>query len=100
MNLNISRVGEPQLVRGADDRTSVRDQNKYKIWTTPLPAGPRGINWQAFFNDQLKGPLVAFHDGSEIVVYCHPEIHPNWLERVDAAIELANEKEGTISYEA
>lgn len=53
-----------------------------------------------YFNDQLKGPLVAFHNGNEITVYCDPDVYLNWLELVDAAIDTANEKEGTISYEA
>jgi hypothetical protein len=72
----------------------------YKISTTPLPAGPRGQNWLGYFNEQLQGPpVVGWHSGGEITVYCNPDELPDWLEIVDGAIKRANEKEGTIQYE-
>jgi hypothetical protein len=98
MNLKISRVGEPTLVSNFNTE-SVKVQNVYKIATTPLPADPRRSNWIMLFDKQLKGPLLAWHDGNEITVYCNPDEYPDWLELVDAAIEKANEEEGTIQYE-
>lgn len=72
--------------------SSVKDQQKYRIRTTPLPADPAGIDWRGYFNDRLKQPPVtAYHDGNEITAYCDPEKHPDWLEKVDAAIEQTNE---------
>ena len=42
----------------------------------------------------------AEHDGlNKITVYCYPDEYPDWVERVDAAIEETNEEEGTIPYE-
>lgn len=70
----------------------------YKIATTPLPAGDRGYNWFMFFNEQLQGPLLALHDRNQTITeHCDPDVYPDWLEHVDAAIKHANEKEGTLS---
>lgn len=91
MSVTVSRVGDPESVHGPS-LGSLKQPNKYKIRTTPLPTGPHGVDWRGFFNDQLKGPLVAYHDGNEITVYGDPDAHPNWLEKVDAAIEQANER--------
>jgi hypothetical protein len=44
------------------------------------------------------GKFLAYHDGTKIVAECWPDDEPNLTEVVDAAIEYANEKEGTISY--
>lgn len=98
-SLNISRVGEPILTRGPSVG-SAQQQNQYEIHTTPLPAGPRGANWRGYFNDQLKGGVfLAEHDGiSRIVAECWPDDEPGLTEVVDAAIEKANEEEGTLSY--
>lgn len=95
--LNIARVEEPVLVSGRSGG-SLNVPSEYKGRTTPLPSGPRGINWRGYFNDQLKGPLVAYHDGTAITVHCDTDDYPDWLELVDAAIEKANEKEGAIPY--
>jgi hypothetical protein len=77
---------------------SWKQPNEYKIRTTPLPPGPRGVDWRGYFNDQLKKPPVtAYHDGNAITAYCNPDGQPNWLELVDAAIEKANEQVGTSS---
>jgi hypothetical protein len=45
-----------------------------------------------------RGRFVAQHDGIKIVAECWPDDEPDLIEVVDAAIEYANEKEGTISY--
>ena len=52
MNLNIRRVGEPKLLVGSSayESASVQVQKEYEIETTPLPAWPRGANWQRCFN--------------------------------------------------
>jgi hypothetical protein len=98
LNLSISRDGEPVLKRGPAVG-SVNRQNQYEIRTTPLPAGPRGANWCGYFNSQLKGgQFLAQHDGTKIVAECWPDDEPSLTAVVDAAIEYANEKEGTISY--
>ncbi len=66
---------------------------RYEIRTTALPAGAYGVDWRGFFNDQLKSPpIIAYHDGNKITVACHPDDEPEWLEKVDAAIEYANER--------
>ncbi len=104
-NLNISRVpGEPKLLPGSSAyaSVSVQVQKDYEIETTPpLPAWPRGPNWQKRFNIQFSGgPFRAEHDGvNKIIVSCYPDDHPDWLKKVDAAIAKANEEEGAISYE-
>ena len=96
MSSGVSRVGEPRLVY-SPSRGSVKMPNEYKIATTPIPTGPRCLNWLGCFRDQLNGPLVAWYDGNEITVYCDPDDCPNWLGLVDAAIERANKQVGTIS---
>lgn len=58
MNLNVSRDGEPVLKRGPAVG-SVKRQNQYEIRTTPLPAGPRGVNWCGYFNSQLNGGVSS-----------------------------------------
>ena len=96
-NLDIERVGEPRPSRDPSDGP-VPGQNLYKIATTSLPASDRGYNWFIIFNEQLQGPLVALHDRNQtITVHCDPGVYPDWLERVDAAIKHANEKEETLS---
>ena len=88
----VKRNGEPVSISGGD-HGSVRTPSEYEIRTTQLPAGAHGVDWRGLFNDQLKGPLVAFHDGAEkITVYCEPDDEPKWLERVDAAIAHANKR--------
>jgi hypothetical protein len=44
-------------------------------------------------------PIVGWHSGGEITVYCNPDDCPDWLAIVDGAIKTANEKEGAIQYE-
>lgn len=98
MSLTVSRVGEPELVKGPSRSPSLKEPNEYKVRTTPLPAGPDGVDWCGYFNDQLKQPpITAYHDGTKITVYCDPDDQPDWLEKVDAAIEQANDREGTSS---
>lgn len=98
-NLNISRIGEPVLTRGPDVGSAER-QNQYEIHTTPLPDGPRRDNWAISFGKHLPGGrFLAQHDGiSKIVAECWPDDEPDLTKEVDAAIEKANEEEGTISY--
>lgn len=103
MNLNILRVGEPKLRpgSGAYQSPSLKVQKEYEIETTKLPEWPRGENWLKYFNAQLCGdPFRAEHDGiDKITVWCHPDEHPDWLERVDAEIMKANEHDETIPYD-
>lgn len=99
-SLDIKRLGEPRPNDRNDDPLLRAGQNVYKISTTPLPAGPRGENWQGYFNDQLQAPpIVGWYSGCEITVYCNPDDCPDWLAIVDGAIKTANAKEGTIQYE-
>jgi hypothetical protein len=91
MSITVSRIGEAELVKGPSGSPSLeKEQNVYKVRTTPLPASHDAVNWLNYFNEQLKGPLVAYHNGNEITVYCNPDDYPDWLEKVDAAIEQAN----------
>ncbi len=89
----VSRAGEPVLI-GGPVPGSVKLQYNYQIRTTPLTVGARGRDWLGYFNSQLKGPEVsAQHDGMKtITVECCPDDEPEWIEKVDAAIEYANEK--------
>lgn len=91
-DLNISRVGEPELVRGPLPG-SLQQPNEYTIRTTPVPGGPHGYDWCMYFNSQLnKPPFTAIHDGKKITVYCSPDDEPKLTEAVDAAIEYANQR--------
>jgi hypothetical protein len=74
----------------------------YEIDATPLPTGPRGFNWVMCFGKHLNGGrFLARHNGvNKIVAECWPDDAPHLTEEVDAAIDKANEQEGTISYEA
>jgi hypothetical protein len=49
-------------------------------------------DWKSCFNSRLNGPdLSAKHDGmTTITVECWPDDDPQWLEKVDAAIEYTN----------
>ncbi|BBZ37266.1 hypothetical protein [Mycobacterium conspicuum] len=89
----ISREGEPVLIRGPV-LGSVKLQYAYEVRTTPLTIDARGRDWFGYFNSQLKGPhLSAQHDGMKtITVECWPDDEPQWIEKVDAAIQYANEK--------
>jgi hypothetical protein len=102
MSLNIERVGEPRLLPGSSAYASpsVQVQNEYEIDTTPLLGWPTGVNWQRYFNSQLRGdPFRAEHDGvNKITASCFPGDEPQLIEEVDAAIEKTNEHEGTIPY--
>jgi hypothetical protein len=99
-SLDIKRIGEPEPNDRNDPLLRI-GQNVYRITTTPLPAaGPRGKNWLEYFNNQLQAPpIVGWHSGGEITVYCNPDDCPDWLAIVDGAIKTANEKEGAIQYE-
>lgn len=104
MNLGISRVGEPKpLPRSSAFFGSVLAQvrNVYEIETTALPAWPRGANWRQQFKKQFSGGdrFRAEHDGvNKIEAACWPDDEPHLIEAVDAAIEKANEEEGTVEY--
>ena len=88
----VSRDGQPELIRGQLPG-SVRLQNKYKIRTTPIPAGACRRDWIGFFNSKLSQSSVSGnHDGNEILVECHPDAEPKLIETVDAAIRYANER--------
>jgi hypothetical protein len=103
MNLDISRIGEPKLLPGSSAYASVLVQvrNVYEMETTPLPAWPRGANWRQHFKKQFSGGnrFQAEHDGvNKIEAACWPDDEPHLFEAVDAAIEKANEEEGTVEY--
>jgi hypothetical protein len=106
MNLGISRVGEPKpLPRSSAIFGSVLAQarNVYEIETTPLPEWPRGANWRQHFKKQFSGGdrFLAEHDGvDKIEAACWPHDEPYLIKAVDAAIDKANEEEGTIEYRA
>ena len=88
----VCRDGEPELIRGPLPG-SLKMQNKYKIRTTPVPAGAHGENWLGFFNSQLsKSPVAGIHNGNEISVECWPGVESRMVEAVDAAIEYANKQ--------
>jgi hypothetical protein len=88
----VSRGGEPELTRGPQPG-SVKRQNQYIIRTTQIPGGAYGVDWLGFFNSQLIGPRVsAYHDGNKIVVECSPDDESKLIEKVDSAIEYANER--------
>jgi hypothetical protein len=72
----VARDGEPVLTRGPS-RGSVKQPNEYKIHTTPVPDEAHGVDWLGFFNSQLE---------------CWPEDEPQLIEKVDAAIESANQR--------
>jgi hypothetical protein len=67
---------------------SVKLQNKYRIRTTPVPAGAYGVDWLGYFNSQLTS---GYHNGNEIIVECWPDDESEMIEKVDSAIEYANE---------
>ncbi|MEE2852769.1 MAG: hypothetical protein VX424_08990 [Actinomycetota bacterium] len=104
MNLGISRVGEPKPLHGPRTLfpSALRQvRNVYEIETTPLPAWPRGANWRQHFKKQFSGHdrFRAEHDGvNKIEAACLPDDEPHLIEAVDAAIEKANEEEGTVAY--
>jgi hypothetical protein len=37
-------------------------------------------------------PIPGWHDGNKITAYCWPDDEPNLIEKVDSAIEYANEE--------
>ena len=88
---NVSRDGEPELIRGSQPG-SLQRPNEYEIRTTPIPAGPLGVDWLGYFNSQLTGqrPVRGLHDGSKIIVECSPEDETGLIEAIDSAIEYAN----------
>ena len=104
MNLGISRVGEPKLLPGSRaffGSMLTQARNVYQIETTPLPAWPRGANWRQHFKKQFSGGdrFRAEHDGVDnIEAACWPDDDPHLIEAVDAAIEKANQAEGTVQY--
>ncbi|OBK69332.1 hypothetical protein [Mycobacterium sp. 1165178.9] len=104
MNLGISRVGEPKLVSRSSalfGSVLAQARNVYEIETTPLPAWPRGANWRQQFKKQFSGGdrFRAEHDGVDrIEAACWPDDEPQLIEAVDAAIDKANEEEGTVEY--
>lgn len=104
MNLGIARIGEPKPLPGSSaffGSVSAQAWNVYEMETTPLPAWPRGANWRQHFKKQFSGAdrFRAEHDGVDrIEAACWPDDEPHLLEAVDAAIEKANEEEGTVEY--
>jgi hypothetical protein len=90
----VSRDGEPVLIRGPR-RDSVQMQNQYEIRTTPLPAGARGADWRGYFSSRFTGPgrFHGWHDGNnKITIECWPDDYSEMIEKVDSAIQYANEK--------
>jgi hypothetical protein len=89
----VARDGEPLLTHGPS-LDSVTQQNEYKIRTTRLPAGSYGDDWRGLFNSRFTGrsPIPGWHDGNKITVYCWPDDEPILIEKVDSAIEYANEQ--------
>ncbi len=89
----VSRDGEPVLKRGPSTG-SARQQNEYTVRTTPIPAGAYGVDWLGSFNSRFTGQtsIPGLHDGSKMTVYCWPDDEPNLFEKVDSAIEYANER--------
>ncbi len=77
----VERDGEPVLTRGPS-RGSVKQPNE-----------AHGVDWLGFFNSQLsQPPFSGHHNGSEIVVECWPEDEPQLIDKVDAAIDSANQR--------
>jgi hypothetical protein len=89
----VSRDGEPLLTHGPSI-DAVTQQNEYKIRTTPLPGGPYGDDWRGLFNSRFTGhtPIPGWHDGNKITAYCWPDDELNLIEKVDSAIEYANQE--------
>ena len=88
----VLRDGEPKLTLSRPPG-SLELPNKYQIRTTPLPGGAQGVDRVGFFNSQLgRPPIFGYHDGTKIIVECHPDDEPNLTEKVDSAIEYANEQ--------
>ena len=93
VNISVSRDGEPVLKRGPS-AGSVKQQNQYTIGTTPIPAGAYGVDWLGLFNSRFTGQTLipGMHDGSKITVDCWPDDEAEMVEKVDSAIEYANER--------
>ena len=92
MTVAVARDGEPVLTRGPSPG-SVKQPNEYKIHTTPVPGEAHGVDWLGFFNSQLSGPpFSGYHTGTEIIVECWPQDEPQLIEKVDAAIDSANQR--------
>jgi hypothetical protein len=89
---DVSRLGEPKLIRGPH-LGSLQRPNEYEIRTTPLPAGALGVDWRGYFNSQFTGPrrFRGLHDGNKITMECSADDAPQLIEAVDSAIEYANE---------
>ena len=53
----------------------------------------RSVDWLGFFNSQLNGPPVSgYHNGNKIIVECWPDDEAQLIEKVDSAIEYANDR--------
>jgi hypothetical protein len=88
----VSRVGEPELKRGPLEG-SLQRPNEYWIRTTRLPGGAHGANWLGYFNSQVsRPPFCGHHDGNKIIIECWPDDDPQLTEKIDSAIEYANER--------
>jgi hypothetical protein len=89
----VSRDGErPELRRGPIPG-AVKRQNEYLIRTTPVPGGTDRYDWVQFFNSHLSnGPITGYHDGNKIIVECSPDDEPQLIEKVDSAIQYANQR--------
>jgi hypothetical protein len=53
----------------------------------------RSVDWLGFFNSQLNGPPASgYHNGNKIIVECWPDNEAQLIEKVDSAIEYANDR--------